>query len=433
MKVCCQILCHALYQIAFISCAVVLLCFLAWSPAWASEKNYTNSIGMEFVLIPSGSFMMGADQESEPADGDEEPRHPVTISKAFYLGKFEVTQSQWVAVMGDNPSEFKGDNMPVDSVSWDDAQAFLQKLNQMEGTDKYRLPTEAEWEYAARAGTESTYSFGNDTADLGDYAWYDENSGGVTHPVGQKKSNPWGLFDMHGNVAEWVQDWYAQSYQPDQSIDPQGNPYGRYRVMRGGCWDYPDWYCRSSDRAAAPPDFRTNPHGFRVVLEHGLAETSQNTPEAKSEGSDVVIQPVARVAYFPAGEGLQECLDALGRSNFSFAPRGNEALGGSLIDDAILVMPDKDYTVDVIKAELKDDGNIVPRREIEAHIGGSGEAGRGLVFWWRMPETIPPFIVVLNSGKKNEKIWWPSESGDDGSFLFSDEFVRHEKYGKTSR
>lgn len=170
------------------------------------------------------------------------------------------------------------------------------------------------------------------------------------------------------------------------------------------------------------------PHG-----NDGLAETPQNTTAAQPGGSDAVMQPAARVAYFPAGEGLEECLDALGRSNISFVPRGNEAQGGSLIDDAILVMPGKDYTVDVIKAELKDDGSIVPIRKIESHIGGSGEAGRGLVFWWRMPETMPPFVVVLNSGKKNEKIWWPGESGDDGSFLFSDEFAPLEKYGKASR
>lgn len=423
-----QVVPHAVYQGVFISCAVVLSCFIALSQGWASEKTHTNSIGMEFVLIPSGSFMMGATQESEPADGDEEPRHPVTISKAFYLGKFEVTQSQWVAVMGDNPSEFKGDNMPVDNVSWDDAQSFLQKLNQMEGTDKYRLPTEAEWEYAARAGTETTYFFGNDTADLGDYAWYDDNSDNTSHPVGQKKANPWGLFDVYGNVTEFVQDWYTpQGYPQGQATDPQGGEYGSYRVMRGGCWTYPDWYSRSSDRAASPPDLRVNHYGFRVLLEH------QNTIVAKPEGSDSAIRPVARVAFFPAGEGLEECLDALGRSNISFAPRGNEALGGSLIDDAILVIPEKDYTVDVIKAELKDDGSIVPIRKIEAHIGGSGEAGRGLVFWWRMPENFPPFVVVLNSEKKNEKIWWPGESGDDGSFMFSDEFVRLENYGKTSR
>ena len=275
MKMFRQIVPHAVYSVAylvayhvaFISCAVVLSCFIALSQGRASEKTYTNSIGMEFVLIPSGSFMMGADQESEPADSDEAPRHPVTISKAFYLGKFEVTQSQWVAVMGDNPSEFKGDNMPVGGISWDDAQSFLQKLNQMEGTDKYRLPTEAEWEYAARAGTESTYFFGNDTADLVDYAWYDDNSDEISHPVGQKRANPWGLFDMCGNVTEWVQDWYAQAYPPGQVTDPRGEEFGRYRVMRGGCWSYPAWYCRASDRACAPPDFRANYYGFRILLE----------------------------------------------------------------------------------------------------------------------------------------------------------------------
>ena len=138
----------------------------------------------------------------------------------------------------------------------------------MEGTDKYRLPTEAEWEYAARAGTESTYFFGNDAEDLGDYAWYDDNSDNTSHPVGQKKANPWGLFDVYGNVTEFVQDWYTpQGYPQGQATDPQGGEYGSYRVMRGGCWGLPAWYSRSSDRAASSPDFRASKHGFRVVLE----------------------------------------------------------------------------------------------------------------------------------------------------------------------
>lgn len=254
-------------QILCLSCVAVLSCFIVLSQAGASEKTYTNSIGMKFVLIPSGSFMMGADPNFEDASSDETPRHRVTISKAFYLGKFEVTQSQWVAVMGHNPSKFKGRSNPVDTVSWDDARSFVRKLNQMEGTDKYRLPTEAEWEYAARAGTESTYSFGDDVSDLGGYAWYWDNSGKKTHPVGQKGANAWGLHDMHGNVWEWVQDWYGENYYSQgRSTDPQGPSSGDFRVLRGGSWFNFAVSCRTAIRYCYSPDFRDEGRGFRVLL-----------------------------------------------------------------------------------------------------------------------------------------------------------------------
>lgn len=255
-------------QIFCLSCVAVLSCFIVLSQAGASEKAYTNSLGMEFVLIPSGSFMMGADPNFEDASSDETPRHRVTISKAFYLGKFEVTQSQWVAVMGHNPSKFKGRSNPVDTVSWDDARSFVRKLNQMEGTDKYRLPTEAEWEYAARAGTESTYSFGDDASDLGRYAWFDNNSGEKTHPVGQKGANAWRLHDMHGNVWEWVQDRYGENYYSQgRSTDPQGPSSGDYRVLRGGSWNHNARFCRSASRIGNSPGNRNYYFGFRVLLE----------------------------------------------------------------------------------------------------------------------------------------------------------------------
>jgi formylglycine-generating enzyme required for sulfatase activity len=168
--------------------------------SFAAEKTYTNSIGMEFVLIPSGSFMMGADKNFEDASDDETPRHRVTISQPFYLGKYEVTQGEWAEVMGSNLSRFKGRSNPVENVSWDDAIEFIRRLNQKEGHCRYRLPAEAEWEYAARAGSASTYSFGDDAGQLGRYAWYGGNSGDSTHPVGQKEPNAWGLYDIHGNV-----------------------------------------------------------------------------------------------------------------------------------------------------------------------------------------------------------------------------------------
>lgn len=248
-------------------CALLLF-VLAGGPSLAAEKTYTNSIGMEFALIPAGSFMMGADKNFENASDDETPRHKVTIGKAFYLGKYEVTQAEWVAVMGHNPSKFKGRDNPVEQVSWDDAQVFIRKLNQMEGTDKYRLPTEAEWEYAARAGSKAAYCFGDDAGELGRYAWYGDNSGERPHPVGKKEPNAWGLYDMHGNVYEWVRDWYGD-YRSSPAADPQGPSSGSYRVFRGGSCHDSAWYCRSAYRYYFTPDSRYYGFGFRLALSPG--------------------------------------------------------------------------------------------------------------------------------------------------------------------
>jgi formylglycine-generating enzyme required for sulfatase activity len=167
-----------------------------------------NSVDIEFVWIPPGKFEMG----SSEGDEAERPVHTVQIRQGFLLGKYQVTQAQWEQVMGDNPSHFKGAEHPVDSVSWNDAQKFIQKLNTLEGRNAYRLPSEAEWEYAARAESTAAYCFGDDVKQLRDYAWYDENSENKTHPVGQLKPNARGVYDMHGNVWEWVQDWYAVDY-----------------------------------------------------------------------------------------------------------------------------------------------------------------------------------------------------------------------------
>jgi formylglycine-generating enzyme required for sulfatase activity len=232
---------------------------------YSFEKTFTNSIGMEFVLIPAGSFIMGSFENDENAFGDEKPQHKVTISKPFYLGKYEVIQGQWEAVMGNNPSEFKGRCNPVEQVSWHDAQVFIRRLNQREGHNCYRLPTEAEWEYAARAGTTSAYSFGDDTGSLGCYAWYWDNSGKKTHPVGQKQPNAWGLYDMHGNVWEWVQDW-AGAYSSDAATDYQGPSSGSGRVFRGGCWRISARYCRSAFRFDISPSGCGDFLGFRLAL-----------------------------------------------------------------------------------------------------------------------------------------------------------------------
>ncbi|MDR2826266.1 MAG: formylglycine-generating enzyme family protein [Deltaproteobacteria bacterium] len=236
--------------------------------AQAAEKTHTNSIGIEFVLIPSGSFTMGADKNFEAAYDEETPQHRVNISKAFYFGKYEVTQQQWTVVMGSNPSKFKGRSNPVEQVSWEDIQVFINRLNQKEGHKRYRLPTEAEWEYAARAGSSSTYSFGDDAGQLGRYAWYGESyDSGSTHPVGQKQPNPWGLYDMYGNVWEWVQDWYGERYYSNSaSTDPKGPTSGSGRVKRGGSWRNDAKYCRSAFRNYYSPVSRFSNDGFRLAL-----------------------------------------------------------------------------------------------------------------------------------------------------------------------
>jgi formylglycine-generating enzyme required for sulfatase activity len=225
-------------------------------------KDRTNSIGMKFVLIPAGKFVMGSPPE-EPGRDDDERQYEVKISKPFYIQTTEVSQGQWKRVMGNNPSNFKncGDECPVESVSWGMAKEFISKLNQMEGTNKYRLPTEAEWEYACRAGTETAYSF-DEVDKLGKYAWYSDNSKNRTHPVGRKKPNAWGLFDMHGNVWEWCQDWYGD-YPSSSVADPKGSTKGKYRVKRGGSWGDNVWYLRSADRDRYDPGARGD--GFRVV------------------------------------------------------------------------------------------------------------------------------------------------------------------------
>ena len=190
-------------------------------------RELRNSIGMEFVLIEPGTFEMGS-PETEAGRFDDETLHPVTLSQPFYLGKTEVTQGQWEAVMGDNPSYFSdcGRTCPVEQVSWEDAQEFIAALNRREGVETYRLPTEAEWEYAARAGTQTAYHFGDDAARLGAYAWYLDNSGRAD-PPGWAEAAEWlGLFDMHGNVWEWVADWYGD-YPRGAVTDPRGPQFRR--------------------------------------------------------------------------------------------------------------------------------------------------------------------------------------------------------------
>jgi len=238
----------------------------------AREKGLTvdlgNGVTMELVLIPAGSFMMGSPDSDPDASSLEKPPHEVTITKPFYLGKYEVTQDQWEAVMGSNPSRRKGRQNPVEIVSWNDCQTFISKLNERSASNgvKFGLPTEAQWEYACRAGTTTRFSFGDDTAALGEYAWYDANSDHRTHPVGQKKPNAWGLYDMHGNVSEWCADWYGGDYyQQSAKDDPSGPSAGEYRMLRGGSYHKQPGDVRSANRIGNRPVFRATIFGFRVA------------------------------------------------------------------------------------------------------------------------------------------------------------------------
>jgi formylglycine-generating enzyme required for sulfatase activity len=195
----------------------------------------------------------------------EQPAHKVTITKPFYLGRYEVTQEQWQAVMGDNPSQFKGPKNPVTNMSWEDCQAFLDKLNGKFGAGKFQLLTEAQWEYACRAGSTTRYCFADDESELGEYSWYAANSDRKTHPVGEKKPNAWGLYDMHGNVWEWCQDWWKDGYYKESPVDdPTGAATGSHRVFRGGSWLSPAWSCRSAIRYNYMPGDRGDVLGLRV-------------------------------------------------------------------------------------------------------------------------------------------------------------------------
>jgi formylglycine-generating enzyme required for sulfatase activity len=263
-----------------------------------------NSIGIRFVLIPPGEFLMGsAEQDRErlleetkaseymapirwkraidriPSEG---PQHRVRITRPFYLGKYEVTQAQWQAVIGSNPSQFKdAPSHPVEQVSWEDIQLFLEKLRvastlrlpagESPSTGKrlqFALPTEVQWEYACRGGTKTFWYDGNTEESLRESGWYRRNSDSQTHPVGQLKANAWGLCDMHGNAWEWCADWYGEDYYGQSPLnDPSGPPKGSHRVIRGGSWYNTPWSCRSANRYAYAPDSRTNMLGFRLACE----------------------------------------------------------------------------------------------------------------------------------------------------------------------
>lgn len=239
------------------------------TPGRAQEEltlDLGNNVKMKLALIPAGKFMMGSPDSERDRINNEGPQREVTLSQPFYTGVTEVTQEQYEALMGKNPSNFKGPTNPVEQVSWDDAVEFCKKLSEKTGK-KVRLPTEAQWEYACRAGSKTRFAFGDNDSDLGDYAWYTSNSENKTHQVAQKKPNAFGLYDMHGNVWEWCADWYADSYPSGKNTDPKGPDSGRDRVLRGGSWGVDPLRCRSAFRLGLEPDFRYYYFGFRVVLD----------------------------------------------------------------------------------------------------------------------------------------------------------------------
>jgi formylglycine-generating enzyme required for sulfatase activity len=217
-------------------------------------------IRYELAAIPAGTFAMGS--TAQEALAEERPVHDVRISQGFWLGKTEVTQGVWQAVMGSNPAQFKGgDNYPLESVSWEDCRQFIAKLNQMTGKNSFRLPTEAEWEYACRAGTTAErYS------DLDAVAWYSGNSGNSNHPVAQKLPNAWGLYDMLGNIYEWCSDWYAADYYAQSpSADPQGPTAGTMKVSRGGCSFFDAAHTRAAHRQSAETVHKNYGMGLRLA------------------------------------------------------------------------------------------------------------------------------------------------------------------------
>ncbi len=267
------------FECLFLFACISTLCME--SSLWAQDRTASSSQGkkpgeerafseMKFCWCPPGEFTMGS-PKSEPGRQSSERRIDVKHTRGFWMGKYEVTQEEWQRVMNSNPSSYRGKNLPVEQVSWPDANEFCDNLNKLARTAgelpkgwEYRLPTEAQWEYACRAGSTTPYSFGNDPKQLGDYAWYRENSGMKTHPIGKKKPNNWGLHDMHGNVFEWCMDSFQEF--PPGGDDPVVLKEAGVRIFRGSSYGAIPRFCRTAVRSRFTPDSRAPYLGIRVVL-----------------------------------------------------------------------------------------------------------------------------------------------------------------------
>ena len=229
-----------------------------------SETFTVNGVSFNMMLVKAGAFTMGATPEQQDPGYAEKPAHSVTLTHDYYIGETEVTQALWQAVMGSNPSYYKGDDLPVEQVSWDECQKFIGRLNELTGR-VFRLPTEAEWEFAARGGNNSRgyqYAGGNN---LSEVAWYRDNSGKKPHPVKTRRPNELGLYDMSGNVCERCQDWFGD-YSSELQTDPAGPADASWRVFRGGSWNSLAWGCRIASRDNSFPDYRDSNLGLRLAL-----------------------------------------------------------------------------------------------------------------------------------------------------------------------
>ncbi len=356
-----------------------------WAERLGLPIEHTNSIGMKFVLIPPGEFDMGSDsqqieqllQEARRHDAPETyieristeaPRHRVRITRPFYLGVHQVTQAEYERVVGDNPSEFTGDpRRPVENVNWPDAVEFCRRLGELASERSsniaYRLPTEAEWEYACRAGSTTKCPFGDDASELGHYAWHAGNSDDQPHPVGQKKPNAWGLHDMLGNVWEWCSDWFHHDYYANSPVDdPPGPSSEKSRVVRGSSWNFRDWMCRSTHRVRYFPDRRSKDLGFRVAF---TVVDVEEEPDAIAGPPHTDRPPDERIAKaqrqpVPASSEQQEVRRAIDELYDTTAPRKPEEaleLAGKL---AALAEKSKDGTERFVllrrASELASDG-----------------------------------------------------------------------------
>jgi len=263
---------------SFIYSLLIVILFVAQSMAQQVPPSYDTVLYLNpetpiyFKYIPAGTFSMGSNTEDGLAEKDEIPAHKVTLSKGFYMGVFEVTQAQWKAITGENPAIFRvfedSPNRPVEYVTWNQVDKYIEKLNEL-NLGKFRLPTEAEWEYACRAGTQSPYYWGSEMAVNGssEYAWANSRSHSSTNPVGMKKPNAWGLYDMSGNVWEWCSDWYGP-YSAEPKIDPTGPKKGKLKVFRGGSWfDFYESH-RSANRHKHAPNEPYSAIGLRLVWEN---------------------------------------------------------------------------------------------------------------------------------------------------------------------
>ena len=353
----------------------------AEEPKKAGDKSKTspkeltvdlgNGIRLEMVPIPAGEFLMGSPDSDKDASHNEKPQHRVRITKPFYLGKYLVTQEQWVAVMGEiarGVTIVKGPRNPVDNVYWEVCERFLGSLNAKIGTErgKFVLPTEAQWEHACRAGSTTRFSFGDDEARLGDYAWYNDKTGKGTHPVGQKKPNAWGLYDMHGNVGEWCHDWYddryyAKSPKDDPSGPTTGSWYvsdnsfngsgpgvperltGSYRVLRGGNWATTASCCRSGFRYCSLLGAITGVQGLRVALiPADKATAAEPTPAPTKQITNSIGMKLTLV---PSGEFMMGSKQSAEETAAFF----NKTYGGKSLDAYLFLKEHPQHRVRITK------------------------------------------------------------------------------------